>query len=85
MVFLERMATSLMVATIGATIKVVSTERLVRHCNTTTEAILRTDDNDRYNKLMTLQVKISDELKKRGVMNEQIVKNGTGGGRKFIK
>ena len=34
---------------------------------------------------MTLQVKISDELKKRGVMNKQIVKNKTGGGGKVIK
>jgi hypothetical protein len=34
---------------------------------------------------MTLQVKISDELRKCGVMNEQIVKNKTGGGGKVIK
>jgi hypothetical protein len=82
MVYLERIATSLMAVTIGATIEV---ERLVRHCNTTTGALLRTDDDDCYNKLMTLQVKISDELKKRGVMNKQIVKNKTGGGGKIIK
>jgi hypothetical protein len=85
MIFLERIATSLMVVTIGATIEVASTERLVRHCNTTTGALLKTNDDDCYNKLMTLQVKISDELRKRGVMNEQIVKNKTGGGGKVIK
>jgi hypothetical protein len=85
MVFLERLATSMMVATVGATIEVASTERLIRHCNTTTKALIRTDNDDCYNKLMTLQIKISDELKKRGVMNEQIVKNETDGGGKFIK
>ena len=40
---------------------------------------MKTDDDDRYCKLMTLQVKISNELKKRGVMNKQIIKNETGG------
>ena len=79
MVFLERMATSMMVATVGATIKLASTERLIRHCNTTTKALMKTDDDDRYCRLTTLQVKISDELKKRGVMNKQIIKNETGG------
>ncbi len=52
MVFLERIATFLMVNTIGATIEVASTERLVRHCNTTTGALLKTNDDDCYNKLM---------------------------------
>ena len=80
MVFLKRIATSLMVKTIGATIEVASTRRLVRHCNATTEALLRTDDEDCYSSLMTLQVKISDELKKRGVTNEQIVRNKISGG-----
>ena len=64
MVFLERIATFLMVNTIGATIEVASTERLVRHCNTTTGALLKTNDDDCYNKLMTLQVKISDDAPK---------------------
>ena len=74
MIFLERISTSLMVATVGSTIEVASTERLIRHCNATTEALIRTDDDDCYNKLMALQVKISDELKKRGIINKQIIK-----------
>ena len=85
MVFLKRMATSVMVEIVGATIEVASTERLIRQCNATTEALIKTDDDECYNKLMTLQVKISDELRKRGVMNEQIVKNKTVGGGKVIK
>ena len=78
MVFFERMITSIVVSTVGATIEGASTDRLIRHCNTATEALIRTDDDDCYNKLMTLQVKISNELKERGVMNDQIVKNETG-------
>jgi flagellar motor component MotA len=85
MVFLERLATSMMVATVGATIEVISTKSLIKHCNTTTKALIRTDNDDCYNQLMALQVKISHELKKRGVMNEQIVKNETNSGKKFIK
>jgi hypothetical protein len=68
--FLERMMTSTMVATVGATIEVASTEKLMRHYSTTQEALMMTDDNICYWKLMTLQGKITDELKKRGVMNE---------------